>query len=490
MVALRQHGLPQRVCFTHNRFRTTCRYPFLPGTSYNRQGRLWIAEVDENADGNIDTRSTYRYDDSGIRIAQREQVDSDDDGAFDEDTTTVNLVDHRNPTGYQQVLEETQLHTATEAVQRRRIFTLGLDVISQQDAETAYGSPLFLLYDGHGSTRALTYLGDYMMEGGLLVAGQLFRYDAYGNSIDFDPTAAYTNLLYSGEHLDTATNQQYLRARYYDLATGRFNRLDPFAGNLQDPASLHEYLYVHGDPVIGIDPSGMMTVSSLVSSLGNLLSMATRTITFVQKAYTAIDAVTTLINIWETVSSIAFGGPIRSMIHSTWSTYRAMVAASPLPVDAMLFTDTLWEASADSFKRHSLSLFNKIVASPSLLRRVASTITQHPKSVRFVVQLPMPNYGWPGSFKKIIPLPLRVSIRGVRVGVAVQFGGNRKHKGRLIGFAMQATATVPEQQILRQDFGHWHHAAQVRGWQQVHGGSTLLDHGSGRLLLHFFVANQ
>ncbi|MDZ7617068.1 MAG: RHS repeat-associated core domain-containing protein [Patescibacteria group bacterium] len=225
--------------------------------------------MDEDADGNIDTRSTYRYDDSGIRVAWREQVDSDDDGAFDEDTTTVNLVDHRNPTGYQQVLEETQLDTATEAVQQRRIFTLGLDVISQQDAETAYGSPLFFLYDGHGSTRALTYLGDYIMEGGLLVAGQLFRYDAYGNSIDFDPTAAYTNLLYSGEHLDTATNQQYLRARYYDLATGRFNRLDPFAGNLEDPASLHKYLYTHGDPVNGVDPTGLMTLGSLGTAIAS-----------------------------------------------------------------------------------------------------------------------------------------------------------------------------------------------------------------------------
>ncbi len=239
MVSIRQQVVPKPLSFTHTRFRTTCKPPLLPYTTYNRQGRLWIAEVDEDADGRVDTRSSYRYDDSGIRVARREQVDSDDDGAFDEDTTTVNLVDHQNPTGYQQVLEETQLETATEAVQRRRIFTLGLDVISQQDAHTAYGSPLFFLYDGHGSTRALTYLGDYTMEGGLLVAGQLFRYDAYGNPIDFDPTAAYTNLLYSGEHLDTATNQQYLRARYYDLATGRFNRLDPFAGNLQDPASLH-----------------------------------------------------------------------------------------------------------------------------------------------------------------------------------------------------------------------------------------------------------
>ena len=29
----------------------------------------------------------------------------------------------------------------------------------------------------------------------------------------------------------------------------RFNRVDPFFGNIQDPLSLHKYLYVHGDSV-------------------------------------------------------------------------------------------------------------------------------------------------------------------------------------------------------------------------------------------------
>jgi RHS repeat-associated protein len=64
-----------------------------------------------------------------------------------------------------------------------------------------------------------------------------------------------TSLLYSGEQTDK-TGLQYLRARYYDPRIGRFNRLDPFAGNFTDPLSLHKYLYVHGDPINGIDPSG------------------------------------------------------------------------------------------------------------------------------------------------------------------------------------------------------------------------------------------
>jgi Holliday junction resolvase-like predicted endonuclease len=41
----------------------------------------------------------------------------------------------------------------------------------------------------------------------------------------------------------------------YDAA-GRFNRLDTFAGNMQDPQSLHKYLYCHASPVNGIDPTG------------------------------------------------------------------------------------------------------------------------------------------------------------------------------------------------------------------------------------------
>ena len=53
---------------------------------------------------------------------------------------------------------------------------------------------------------------------------------------------------------------EYLRARYYDQNTGRFNRLDPFEGNNEDPQSLHKYAYAHCDPVNGIDPSGEMSL--------------------------------------------------------------------------------------------------------------------------------------------------------------------------------------------------------------------------------------
>jgi RHS repeat-associated protein len=50
---------------------------------------------------------------------------------------------------------------------------------------------------------------------------------------------------------------QHLRARYYDPSVGQFTSMDPFAGDTNDPQSLHKYAYVHGDPINGIDPSGM-----------------------------------------------------------------------------------------------------------------------------------------------------------------------------------------------------------------------------------------
>jgi RHS repeat-associated protein len=103
---------------------------------------------------------------------------------------------------------------------------------------------------------------------------QLYAFDAYGNAIGFNPAEALTEFLYSGEQFDSKIGQQYLRARYYDPTTGRFNRLDPFFGSLSDPQSLHKYLYAHGNPINGIDPSGSMTVGvACAISLGTFVAI-------------------------------------------------------------------------------------------------------------------------------------------------------------------------------------------------------------------------
>ena len=96
--------------------------------------------------------------------------------------------------------------------------------------------------------------------------GQILAVHAQNATLAGTSEAAFkSNLGYSGEQWDASLRMQNLRARAYDPANGRFIGLDPFAGNMQDPQSLHKYAYVHGDPVQGIDPTGMFLGSALIS---------------------------------------------------------------------------------------------------------------------------------------------------------------------------------------------------------------------------------
>ena len=61
---------------------------------------------------------------------------------------------------------------------------------------------------------------------------------------------------YRGEQYDPDLGLYYLRARYYNPATGRFVSQDPENGIATDPETLHKYLFAGGDPVNKIDPSG------------------------------------------------------------------------------------------------------------------------------------------------------------------------------------------------------------------------------------------
>jgi len=136
---------------------------------------------------------------------------------------------------------------------------------------------------------------------------QLYSFDAYGNALGFDPSQALTEFLYSGEQFDAKTGQQYLRARYYDPATGRFNRLDPFFGNQTDPQSFHKYLYCHADPINAIDPSGKMSLVGMSISMaigGGLIgSVASASISYVSG-----------VRGWQNIGASAFSGLVSGAV--------------------------------------------------------------------------------------------------------------------------------------------------------------------------------
>jgi RHS repeat-associated protein len=156
-------------------------------------------------------------------------------------TTWYLVEDDVNPTGLPQVLEE----KVGGAVQR--VYTYGLQRISQYQFFDNQWTASFYVYDGAGSVRQLTDSTGTVTDE--------YEYDAYGNSFTKSGITP-NNYLYRGEQFDPDLGLYYLRARYYNAETGRFMSIDPWNGNQFDPKTLHKYLYVGSNPVNYVDPRG------------------------------------------------------------------------------------------------------------------------------------------------------------------------------------------------------------------------------------------
>ncbi|NER00766.1 MAG: RHS repeat-associated core domain-containing protein, partial [Cyanothece sp. SIO2G6] len=89
-----------------------------------------------------------------------------------------------------------------------------------------------------------------------------YTFDAYGNLLDANGTTE-NDYLYRGEQDDAYADLQYLRARYYDTDTGRFISTDPFEGWQEVPISRHRYVYGNDNPVMNVDPSGLVTLADI-----------------------------------------------------------------------------------------------------------------------------------------------------------------------------------------------------------------------------------
>jgi RHS repeat-associated protein len=150
-----------------------------------------------------------------------------------------------------------------------RTYTYGLQRISENQLVSGTWTPSFYGYDGGGNVRQL------MNSAG--VTTDSYEYDAFGNKISSTGTTP-NNYLYRGEQYDPDLGLYYLRARYYNPATGRFMSRDPEVGHSWDPKSLHKYLYAGGDPVNAADPSGRGALQEYGLSLAIVATVAAQTI--------------------------------------------------------------------------------------------------------------------------------------------------------------------------------------------------------------------
>jgi RHS repeat-associated protein len=218
-------------------------------SSYDANDRL----TSDSYDANGNTRSAeglnfvYDFEDRIKSVnGGAVRITYDGDGELAAKTvggvTTKFLVDDMNPTGYSQVVEE------VVDGQVVRQYTYGNSIISQRQLSGGVWSASFYSFDGHGSVRQLTN------ESGVVT--DTYTYDAFGKLLS--QTGTTPNVyLFSAERFDFDIGQYHFRARHYSPDRGRFTTIDPFAGYIDEPISLHKYLYAHADPVNLIDPLGL-----------------------------------------------------------------------------------------------------------------------------------------------------------------------------------------------------------------------------------------
>lgn len=106
---------------------------------------------------------------------------------------------------------------------------------------SASGNPLYYQHDQLGSTRLITDVGANVVAS--------YTYDSYGNVTSPPPTI--TNpFQFAGGYADSESSLLYMRARYYDPASGSFLTKDPLSAT-------EPYSYAADSPLNLVDPSGL-----------------------------------------------------------------------------------------------------------------------------------------------------------------------------------------------------------------------------------------
>ena len=114
----------------------------------------------------------------------------------------------------------------------------------------ADGSTIAFARDGMKSVRAEV--------NGSGAVTKSFRYTAYGDLQAASPTSATPTFVAYNSQLRDGSGLVYLRARWYEPATGRFITRDPLLGDAASPATLNAFGYGGGNPLTMSDPSGML----------------------------------------------------------------------------------------------------------------------------------------------------------------------------------------------------------------------------------------
>jgi RHS repeat-associated protein len=133
-------------------------------------------------------------------------------------------------------------------------YVYGVGRIAQVNAGTEY-----FLGDALGSVRQIV---DANTEITLSKA-----YDPYGN-VTYSAGSGTSPFAFTGEQMD-ASGLTYLRARYYSSSDGRFLTRDTWSGDYNRPLSLNRWMYVEGNPVNRVDPTGRFSSDVIFKNISH-----------------------------------------------------------------------------------------------------------------------------------------------------------------------------------------------------------------------------
>ncbi|MBN2003464.1 MAG: RHS repeat-associated core domain-containing protein [Anaerolineae bacterium] len=177
----------------------------------------------------------YTYTADGLRVAQSVQSVPESVDSFAWDWAS----------GLPEVLAQFR---NLQSANPQSLYLYGLDLVAQQQSD-AWQYPLG---DSLGSVRQWTD-----EEGTVTYAA---GYTPFGEEL-WRAGSAASAWGFTGEWQDPDVGLLYLRARWYDGATGRFTQADPFP-------FINKWLYANADPVNRVDPTGYFGQHTLARSLG------------------------------------------------------------------------------------------------------------------------------------------------------------------------------------------------------------------------------
>jgi RHS repeat-associated protein len=124
------------------------------------------------------------------------------------------------------------------------------EILAQHDGDYT-ADRYFYLHDRLGSVRQVI---SYMTNGLVLNS---YTYGPFGEMIAAESAETIENpFKFTGQWFDPETGEYYLRARQYDPQLMRMTSRDTDNGRLDEPITLHAYLYCRNDPLNLVDPNG------------------------------------------------------------------------------------------------------------------------------------------------------------------------------------------------------------------------------------------